>query len=457
MVSPSRSALLLCSLALFAAAQVPQAKSKETPPPGIIRSIIVTGNKIYKPADIFKTLALKVEEPATPSAFRAAQSRLLATDLFSNVEYQFRWTGSNPAQYEVTYRVTEFNELFPLQFEDLGVPDDALREYLRAHMAFYNDSIPATAAVVNRYAEVAQEFVAKTKPALKIKGYVSSDDPNQPAVVIRPDVPFPRIAGITVSGNQAIDTPTLQHALNDVAIGQRFSDTRIREILNGTARKLYATKGYVAVTFPKIHSEKSTENEGYVVHVEIQEGPVFHFGSSIFRGGTVSADDVRSMMHYRKGEVFDGGKAEQLRRDLVDFMRHRGHLSATIQLSNQEDDKNLTVNLIYAMQPGPVYKFETLNVHGLDIQSEPAVRKLWAEKPGDPFNPDYPEFFLKRIKEMGIMDNLGTTKSTFVPDHSSYTVAVNLFFKGAAGEAEKKKDNLGGAPPIEKPEQEPPF
>ena len=145
-----------------------------------------------------------------------------------------------------------------------------------------------------------------------------------------------------------------------------------------------------------------------------------------------------------------------MRSMLVDFMRHRGHLSAAIQLSHQEDDKNLAVNLIYAMQPGPVYKFQTLNVHGLDIQSEPAVRKLWAEKPGEPFNPDYPEFFLKRIREMGIMDNLGTTKSTFVPDSTAHTVAVNLFFRGAAGEAEKKKDDLG-PPPVEKPAQEPPF
>ncbi len=456
MVPLLRSALLLYSLALLVAAQVPKAKSSEAPPPGAVQNVIVQGNKIYKSADIVQVLGLKTGDSATPATFRAAQSRLLATDLFSNVEYQFRWTGAKPAQYEVTYKVVEFDELFPLQFEDLGVPDNALRQYLRAHMVLYNDRIPATSAVVDRYAAVAQEFVAKTKPSLKIKGYVSSEDPNHPAVIVRPDMPFPRIAGVTVNGNKVIDTATLQHALNDVAIGQRLSDARMRDILNSSVKTMYAAKGYVAVTFPKIQTEKSTENAGYIVHVEIQEGPVFHFGSSTFRGGTVSADDVRSMMHFRKGEVFDGSKAEQLRRDLVDFMRHRGHLSAAIQLSHQEDDKNLTVNLIYAMQPGPVYKFQTLNVHGLDIQSEPAVRKLWAEKPGEPFNPDYPEFFLKRIREMGIMDNLGTTKSTFVPDSTAHTVAVNLFFRGAAGEAEKKKDDLG-PPPVEKPAQEPPF
>lgn len=456
MVPLLRSALLLYLLALIAAAQVSTAKSSQTAPPGVVQNVVVQGNKIYKSADILKVLGLKQGEPASPAAFRAAQSRLLATDLFSNVEYQFRWTGSKPAQYEVTYKVAEFDELFPLQFEDLGVPDDALRQYLRTHMLLYNESIPATSAVVDKYAEVAQEYIAKTKPKLKIKGYVSSEDPNHPAVIIRPDTPFPTIARVTVTGNKAIDTATLQHALNDVAIGQRLSDIRMKEILNSSVKTLYATKGYVAVTFPKIQSEKSTENAGYVVHVEIQEGPVFHFGSSRFRGGTVSADDIRSMMHFRKGEVFDGSKAEQLRRDLVDFMRHRGHLSAAIQLSREEDDKNLIVNLLYDMQPGPVYKFETLNIHGLDIQSEPAIRKLWAEKPGQPFNPDYPEFFLKRIKEMGIMDNLGTTKSTFAPDSAAHTVTVNLFFKGAAGEAAKKKDNLG-PPPVERPVQEPPF
>ena len=217
---------------------------------------------------------------------------------------------------------------------------------------------------------------------------------------------------------------------------------------------MYAAKGYVAVTFPKIDTEKSPENQGYVVHVQIQEGPVFRFGNSAFRGGSFTADDVRSMMHYKKGETFDGSKAEQLRHDLVESMRHKGSLEAKVDLSQQEDDKNLSINLTYTIVPGPLFTFQTLEIHGLDIESEPEIRKLWGAKPGKPFNPDYPDFFLKRVREMGLFDNLGTTRSTFTPDETTHEVVVKLFFGGAEGEAKKAKQK--GVPVPEPPAQQTP-
>ena len=109
---------------------------------------------------------------------------------------------------------------------------------------------------------------------------------------------------LSSAATKSLRLPLLQRALNDVAVGQRLSDAGIQQILNRAIKPMYAAKGYVAVTFPKIETEKSKENEGYVVHVQIQEGPVFHFGTSAFRGGQFTADDIRSMMHYQKGEVF---------------------------------------------------------------------------------------------------------------------------------------------------------
>jgi outer membrane protein assembly factor BamA len=157
------------------------------------------------------------------------------------------------------------------------------------------------------------------------------------------------------------------------------------------------------------------------------------------------------MIHYQKGETFDLSKAEQLRSDLVNTMRRDGHLDAKVELSQQQDDKNRAVNLTYSISPGPQYVFQTLEVHGLDIESEPQIRKLWAPKPGKPFNPEYPDFFLKRVREMGMFDNLGSTRSTFTPDETRHTVVVKLFFGGAQGEADKAKRS--GLPQTDAPIQ----
>lgn len=461
-MSICRSALLVFGVALALTAQTRTLSQAGSPPRGVVHAVIVQGNKTYSTAEIAKVLGLKTGETASPAAFKSAQTRLLATDLFSNVDYQFRWTGSKPAQYYVTYIVSEYGQLFPLRFEDIGVSEESLKQYLRSHVELYHDSIPATDAVVHRYSSAAQQFISQTKPALKVKGFVSSDDPQNPAIVIRPDTPLPRITEMTIAGNKAIETAVLQRAVNDVAVGQRLSDANIHQILNATVKSLYLAKGYVAVSFPKIETEKAKQNNGYIVHVQIQEGPVFHFGSSAFRGGNFTPDDIRPLMHYTKGETFDGSKAEALRSTLVGTLKHEGHLEAKVNLSREEDDKNLAVNLVYAIAPGPLYTFQTLEVHGLDIESEPQIRKLWAPRPGKPFNPDYPEFFLNKVRGMGLFDNLGSTRSAFQADDATHAVTVKLYFKGAAAEAEKKKElsNNPGVqePPAEQaPPQQPPF
>ncbi len=59
--------------------------------------------------------------------------------------------------------------------------------------------------------------------------------------------------------------------------------------------------------------------------------------------------------------------------------------------------------------PGESYTFSKLDVKGLGDNAEDGIAKLWGEKPGKPFNPDYPEFFLKRVEEQNLFDYLGDT------------------------------------------------
>jgi outer membrane translocation and assembly module TamA len=92
------------------------------------------------------------------------------------------------------------------------------------------------------------------------------------------------------------------------------------------------------------------------------------------------------------------------------------------------DDKR-TVDLVVHVDPGPRYAFGRLDVQGLDIHAEAAIRKLWAGKPGDPFDSAYPDFFLQRIKDDGVFDNLSGAKSVLAPNDANLTVDVTLMFK----------------------------
>lgn len=118
-------------------------------------------------------------------------------------------------------------------------------------------------------------------------------------------------------------------------------------------------------------------------------------------------------------------------------------LDATVLTDSQTDDSNRTVNVTYNVTPGEVYNFAKLDVQGLDITSEPVIEKLWGEKPGHPFNPDYPDFFMKRVAQEGIFDNLGDSRTDYTADPATHNVTVHLYFKGGESAANRAKRERG--------------
>ena len=102
------------------------------------------------------------------------------------------------------------------------------------------------------------------------------------------------------------------------------------------------------------------------------------------------------------------------------------------------DDAKKTVKLIVNLDPGPQFTMGKLTIEGLDVETEPHIKKLWALKRGQPFNAEYPDYFLSRLVEDQIMDNLGRTKSAIAPNPENKTVDVTLMLEGQKRKPEKK-------------------
>ncbi len=431
------AALVSIGALLGVAASGQQSPAKKEPPPGTLHSIAVKGNHLYSSADIIKASGLEIGQRVTGPIFERARVKLTGTQLFNNVADEYRYLG-NPPQYDLTFEVAENEQLFPVAFERLGVPAEALRQYLRDHVTFYSDRIPATEAVLSRYTAAVQQFVAQSNPKLKVKARLSNEDPRQLVVLFTPDAPAPTISQVIVTGNQAIDTGAILRAVNDVAIGAPLSDARLKMILDGAIRPLYATKGYAAVSFPSVETEPAKTDSGVIVKVRIQDGPVFKFGSIRFRGNGMDEEEIRASIPFKPGQTYNAEQMDNFRLDLVHRMKRRGLLDASVVTETQPDDSKRAVNVTYNVVPGGTYQFQKLDIEGLDVTTEPVIAKLWGEKPGRPFNPDYPDFFLKRVQEQGIFDNLGDTRSDYTADASSHAVTVHLYFKG--GKSKEAKD-----------------
>ena len=438
-----RSTLCLgLACALVCAAQAPEGARKKEPPPGILHSIAVKGNRLYSSPAIIQESGLKTGERVSAALIERARKKLQDTELFANVTDEYRFTTGTSVQYDLTFEVSETTQLFPVRFERLDVSPDELKKYLRDHVDLYSDRIPGTEGVLRRYSAAIQDFLAqantKSKP-VKVHAIVSNDDPKELAVVFSPETPAPTISQVIVSGNKAVDTGAILRAVNAVAIGAPVSDVRLQSILNGAIKPLYAAKGYAAVSFPKVETEPSKTDRGVVVKVEIKDGPAFTFGSIRFHGSGLDEDEIRANIPFKPGQAFNADQVDNFRIDLAHRLRRHGYLDATVLTDSQPDDSKHTVTVTYTVAPGAVYSFQTLDVQGLDVTSEPVIAKLWGEKPGRPFNPDYPDFFLKRVEEQGLFDNLGETRSDYTADASTHNVTVHLYFKGGASKQERAR------------------
>ena len=96
------------------------------------------------------------------------------------------------------------------------------------------------------------------------------------------------------------------------------------------------------------------------------------------------------------------------------------------------------MNLTIHVERGPQFTLGKLDIQGLDVITEPVIRKMWRIEPGQPYQDGYPEAFLNRVRDEGIFDNLGKTRAETNVDENSHTVDVTLFFSGARAPAKGK-------------------
>jgi hypothetical protein len=68
-----------------------------------------------------------------------------------------------------------------------------------------------------------------------------------------------------------------------------------------------------------------------------------------------------------------------------------------------------------------------------------AYQEALGLKRGQPFNAEYPDYFLARLVEDQVMDNLGRTKRSIAPDPENKIVDVTLTLEGEKRKPEKKE------------------
>lgn len=434
------AAVLVSTCVVATAQKKPLAKPRAAAPAASawpIERISIEGLDAYTPGQVLAVLGLKPGQVAANKDFEAARQRLLDSGAFDSVGFRYAPAASAKG-YVVTFQVAEAGPRFPVRFEGLGVPDEDVKAALKHSDPFFGPTIPATEPMLARYSKAIEEHLASRGHAGKIVGHVEPEDSGQLDVVFRPPGSRPAVARVTFTGNAVVPTTALENALNQVAIGVPYTEARFRQLLDNQIRPLYERRGRVRVAFPEVRTEPDKNVKGIVVTVKIVEGPSYSLGRLDVQGTGLSPVELKKILTVKPSDVFDRDAIESVVSKAEARMRKDGYMRVKSALDRSINDQNKKVDVTVRVALGPRYTFGALDIRGLDLISEPAIRKMWAIHEGQPFNPEYPDYFLSRVKEEGILDNLGETKSVLKTNDESRTVDVTLVFKG---EAPKPKVN----------------
>ena len=427
---------LLSLAAVLAAPAAPQtARKKRTataapnPETGTfpILKLGVRGNDAFTGDQILAVTGLKQGERVTAADFETARQRLLSTGAFEQAgfEYHFGSEASGPG-FLATFEVKEVPQFYAMSFEDFPAPESELRRCLQQKDPLFGPKIPVTQTFLDRYTGFIEQCLAPYNFKEHVKAQLTADYSPDLTILFRPSTPRPNIAEVFFTNTGDILPAALQTAIAGAAIGLGYTERRFRAILDSTIRPIYEAKGYVRVSFPSIATKPSDNVKGLAVTVKVEPGPVYKLMSVRVSG----AEDIPPLMKYKPGEVanFDKVKAAQARLD--DILRRRGYLHETTQELRTIDDSGHTVSVTLRASPGPQYLTGNLTIVGLDVISEPAIRKIWGLAPGKPFNAAYPDHFLKVVRDEGLFDNLGPTSSATTVHEDTKTVDVTLTFSG---------------------------
>jgi outer membrane protein insertion porin family len=458
---------ILLSLLLFAGfaggvldaqqpARRPAQPTAPAPPPAPqsarefpIDSIAIEGNKILPTAGIVSASGLKAGQPGSGPIFDAARDRLLATGYFDMVAYQYK-----PAEkggYNVTFEVQEIETMYPFRVDALPATAEEIAAYLKTRDPLFVGKMPGTGAVIRRTAGEIEKYLEGRGHPAKVTGKMVALTAKDFEIQFMPSTGLPVVSDVSFAGSKAINAADLHKQISEVAFGQPYSESGFRVLLDNQIRPMYEAKGYMDVKFPKITTSPSTDVTGLDVKVTVDEGVEYKL-TRVAIAGRSQSESVKILRSAKlpKLTVANFEEVKEAAKRVQESMRHQGYLDARTTTEKQVNEQDKSVAFFINVDTGDLYTFGKLTVNGLGLDGEAAIRKMWSVKSGEPYPDNYPDYFLGRVKEEGLFDNLGATTSQKKINPDTKVVDVTLDFKGAPQQKPKKPQDPGGfgIPPI---------
>lgn len=393
-----------------------------------LRGIAFEGNRSFAVEDLTSVTGLELGQPVRKRDFDIALRKLNETGVFESLRYRFGPQGDG---YLLTITVQEVSELFPVRLDGFDAPEGAVEAVLREKLPLFVGLVPGGGPMVRMIVNTLQGWWRERGGTEEVVANLVPSGEGRFEMVIGRERETTNIAFTRFRNTGDVDSLELQRIFNQSAIGEPYSEDRLNELLHYNARPLYTERGYMSVTFCPCEASPDPDSEGLLVDVHVEQGEVYLFGDVVWPDPMpIDEDSLRKVDAIGPGQVANMKAAYETMAGVSEGMKRQGYMKAQATFDERIDHEERRVHIDIDIAVGTLYKFSRLIIDGLDILSEPAVRKRWGMQPGDPFDVRYPAYFLDRIKADAMFENLKRTSWNIDIDETRGLVDVTVVFSG---------------------------
>lgn len=188
--------------------------------------------------------------------------------------------------------------------------------------------------------------------------------------------------------------------------------------------KKYADSGYVQsrVGEPEVEANE----KGLFVSVRIVEGPQFSVGDLSVEGDeTIDLEALRKKIQLSEGEIFNRSDLTSDVEILEAHYTDRGFFFANVNPITQTDQDDLTVNVEFVVEKGPLYFVRNIDIHGNTRTVDNVIRREIRLVEGQLYSARALQVSNFRIRRLGFFEDVAFEPNT-TEDPSQLDLDVNV-------------------------------
>ncbi len=420
----SRS-LLSVFLASASAAVLPAAAIAANAPSGAIQSIRIEGNQRIEEKTIRSYLGLKEGGAFDKAAIDKSLKDLFATGFFSDVKLLREGSA-------LVVRVQENPVINRVAFEG---NDRVEKDTLEKEIELKPRSVYTRAKVQNDVKRILDIYRRGGRYSATVEPKLIQLDQNRVDLVYEiNEGPVARVKKITFIGNDVFSRSDLLEVIRTseerwwrfLTDSDKYDQDRLQydeELL----RRYYISQGYADFQVKSAHAELSPEKDAFYLTFVLDEGPKYRFDkinvASTLKGQ--EQPDFGNIIKTKSGKTYDASKVEDSIDGMTKELGNRGYAFVEITPQLQRNAEAKTIDLTYAIKPGPRVYVERINITGNVRTLDNVIRREFRLAEGDPFNTSKLARTEQRLNNLGYFEKVDVKNEPgSAPDKTNINVDV---------------------------------